>query len=310
MNERLKAIISTTFTVLLMSQAVVLTKYAFSSVTPATFLWMTTVTGMVVMSFYTFVIKKEKIPRHLLTRKIWIYLFLIGFFNFGTGQFTTLSLNYLSATTNTYLSKFVGFLTMFFSIIMLKEKPGFFQVLGAGIALAGLRVFFPATLQEGEFIGVILVLIGITGLAITNNLTRKLAIETNNQISNNFVSTMAILIGGSIMSVVCMIIDGMPPKLSNIGDLLLIIYVGVSFKAIALALWNKNLRALRSYEVSLLGASMVIWTSLMAWIFIGEELNSNQIIGIVLLLIGLVFVQVRYNPMHWIKKNLLPARKN
>lgn len=296
MNERMNAIISTMITVILMSSAVVAAKYAFSSVTPATFLWMTTVIGMIVMVVYTFVLKKEKIPWNLMTKKVWTYLFLIGFFNFVTGQFTTLSLNYLPATTNTYLSKFVGFITLFFSIIILKEVPGLFQFLGAGIALIGLRIFFAVRLHEGELIGVILILIGITGLAYTNNITRKLAIETNNQISNNIISTLAILIGGSIMSVICMLIDGLPPKLTNATDVLLIIFVGVGVKAIALSLWNKNLRVLRSYEVSLMGASMVIWTSIMAWLFIGETLNQNQMLGIGFLLVGLILVQFRHNP--------------
>lgn len=292
-NKRIKAIISTTIAVILMSQSVVLTKIAYNSVTPATFLWMTTLVGIIVMSFYTFIYKKEVIPKHLFNRRVWIFIFLIGFFNFVTGQFTTLSLIYLSPTTNTYLSKFVGFLTMFFSILILKEKPGIFQFFGAGISLIGLRIFFPTTLQPDQIKGVLLVLIGITGLAITNNLTRKLAIETKNEISNNLVSTLAIIFGGSIMSITCMIIDGLPPKISKPIDLLLIIHIGVSVKAIALALWNKNLREMRSYEVSLLGASMVIWTSLLSLIILGEKISSNQIIGIIFLVTGLIFVQIR-----------------
>ena len=64
-------------------------------------------------------------------------------------------------------------------------------------------------------------------------------------------------------------------------------------RAIGLTVWNLILRTLRSYEPSILGASTVIWTSILSVIFLNEKLVLNQIIGIVLMLSGLILVQVR-----------------
>ncbi len=139
----------------------------------------------------------------------------------------------------------------------------------------------------------VMILISITGIAYTNNIARKLAIETENKISNNIISTLAILIGGSVAVVIYLVVDGWPPYVPTWVDWAVIIYSGIVMRAIGLTGWNLILRTLRSYEASVLGASTVIWTSILAVIILGETLSKNQIIGIVLLLIGLILVQVR-----------------
>ena len=60
-----------------------------------------------------------------------------------------------------------------------------------------------------------------------------------------------------------------------------------------MTVWNYVLRTLRSYEASILGASTVIWTALLAVPILGEQLAFNQIIGIGLMIVGLALVQVR-----------------
>lgn len=276
-----------------MSLGTVLTKMVFSVVSPAAFLYLSMLVGMAAMTLYTFVIKKERIPKDLMTKKIWSYVIQIAFFNFVTGTLSFFSLDYLPATTNTYLTNFIGFITMGMSMVILKEMPGFFQVFGAVLAFSGLRVFFPEPPQGGELVGVVMILISITGIAYTNNIARKLAIETENKISNNIISTLAILIGGSVAVVIYLIVDGWPPYVPTWWDWAVIIYSGIMMRAVGLTVWNLILRTLRSYEASILGASTVIWTSILAVIMLDETLTSNQLIGIGMMLVGLILVQVR-----------------
>lgn len=294
-KSRSAAILVTVLILFSMSLGTVLTKMVFSVVSPAAFLYLSMLVGMATMALYTFVIKKERIPHDLMTRKVWSYVIQIAFFNFVTGTLGFFSLQYMPATTNTYLSNFIGFITMGMSMVILKEMPGFFQVFGAVLAFSGLRVFFPELPQGGELIGVIMILISITGVAYTNNIARKLAIETENKISNNIISTLAILMGGSVAVIIYLIVDGWPPYVPTWADWAVIIYSGVLTRAIGLTVWNLILRTLRSYEASILGASTVIWTSILAVIILHETLSTNQIIGIVMMLIGLVLVQVRKN---------------
>ncbi len=97
------------------------------------------------------------------------------------------------------------------SIFILKESPTLFQLLGAVVALFGLNSFFVEIPPPSEITGILFISVGILGIAYTNNITRKLTIITKNELSNNIISTMALLIGGGILVLVGILIDW-PPK--------------------------------------------------------------------------------------------------
>jgi len=277
----------------LMSVDNIFIKIALSMVSPFAYVWMSLLIGMIALAVYTFGIKKERIPFPLMSRRVWLYILQIGFFNFFTGRMSILSLNYLSASTNSYINNFIGFITMGMSCVILKEKPTIFQMIGSLIAFAGLRVFFPAGPQGGECLGIALVLISITGIAYTNNIARKLAQETDNKISNTIISTLALLMGGLLMVVTSIIIDGFPPMVNGYFPWIAILFTGISTNAFGMTAWNGILRTLRSYEASVLGASMVIWVSLLAFFILGERITMHQILGIAMQLVGIGLVQVR-----------------
>lgn len=275
-----------------MSLGTVLTKLALTDVEPFTFAWLSVVVGMVALSFYTFVIRKERIPRGL-PKEVWLYIICMGFFNFLVARITlTFSLDLLEATTNTYLVNFVGFLTMGMSIFILKESPSLFQLLGAVVALIGLRIFFVEIPLPSELLGILLIGIGIFGIALTNNLARKLTIVTENNLSNSIISTSALLIGGTLLVIVGLVLDW-PPQVNGLTNWGILLYAGVVMIAFCMSVWNYVLRTLRSYEASILGASTVIWTALLAIPILGETLSFNEIGGILLMLAGLALVQVR-----------------
>lgn len=291
-RERAIAIAQTLSILILMSLGVVLTKIALSEVRPMTFTWLTVAIAMGVLSFYTFVVRRERIPRGL-SRQVWGYIVVIGVCNFVIGRILfTLSLDRLSATTNTYVSNFIGFITMGMSIFILKESPTIFQILGAVVALLGLRVFFVEVPPVYELVGVAFTLTGITAVAYTNNIARKLALVTQNAVSNTIVSTVALLIGGSFTVLLGLILEW-PPRVSGWNNWGIILYSAIISTAIGLTVWNHILRTLRSYEASILGASTVIWTALLAVPILGERLFLNQLIGIGLMIAGLALVQVR-----------------
>lgn len=291
-RDRIIAIAECITILIFMSLGTVLMKLALSNVSPWTFVSLTVLVGMICLSFYTFVIRGERIPRGL-SREVWFYIIAIGICNFAISRTVqTFALQRMPATTSTYVSNFIGFITMGMSIFILKESPTVFQVLGAVVAIVGLRIFFVEIPSAYELVGIGLILIGITAVAYTNNIARKLAIVTHNELSNNIVSNLALLIGGSITVVVGLAAD-FPPQVDGLNNWLIILYSGVVTVAIGLTVWNQILRTLRSYEASILGASSVIWTALLAVPILGEHLNLNQVTGILLMIAGLALVQVR-----------------
>jgi len=290
-RDRFFAIFITIMILFFMSLGTIFSKLALRSIQPITLTWTTIAVGLFSMVVYTFVIKRERIPN--LNKQVWIYIILIGFFNFVVSRYTqTFALNMLPAITSTYISNFIGFITMAMSIFILKEKPTIFQFLGAVIAIIGLKIFYIKIPATKEIFAIILILIGITGVAFTNNIARKLSIITNNELSNNIISTLAIVIGGGLSVIIGIALDW-PPHIQGIISWGTILYVGIFSTAIGLTLWNKILRVLRSYEASILGSSNIIWTAILAVPILGETLSINQVEGIALMILGLILVQVR-----------------
>lgn len=304
MNKERGVAITETITILIfMSLGNVFNKLALTTIPPLSFAWISIAIGMVCLSMYTFVIRRERIPAGL-GRQVWSFILLIGFFNFVVGRIALIiSLSLLPATTHTYLTNFIGFIRMIISIFMLKESPTIFQVIGAVIALGGLRVFFTQVPPPTELFGVALIAIGITGVAFTNNVARKLSIVTKNQLSNTVVLTLAILFGGCITILVGLFLEG-APRITGWDNWGILLYSGVIVTAIGLTVWNNILRTLRSYEASILGASTVILTALLAIPILGEELSFNHIIGILLMLIGLSLLQVRAGNLGYLFKKV------
>jgi drug/metabolite transporter (DMT)-like permease len=286
------AIVQTLSILILISLGTVLAKLALSDVAPLTFAWLSVAVGIVVLSFYTFIICRERVPRGL-GKQVWAYIIAIGICNFVVVRIgLTLALERLPATTQIYLVNFVGFITMAMSIFILKEAPTIFQLLGAVVAFSGLRVFFAQIPSAYELVGVGLILVAITALAYTNNIARKLALITNFSLSNSIISTMALLTGGSITVLIGLIVDW-PPQVAGWQNWAIILYAGIIMVGLSMTVWNYILRTLRSYEASILGASTVIWTALLAIPILGEQLSFTQSIGIGLMIVGLSLVQVR-----------------
>jgi drug/metabolite transporter (DMT)-like permease len=302
-KARLAAIAQASSVLFLMSLGSVLMKIVLYDVKPLTFAWLSVGVGMLTMSIYTFLVRRETIVFGF-DRRIWLYIIAIGICNFAISRISRpFALERLPVTTTTYVGNFIGFITMGMSIFILREVPSIFQVFGAVIAFSGLRVYFSEAPSSYELLGIMLIVVGIVAVAYTNNIARKLALITNNGISNNIISTLALLVGGTVTIALGVLLDW-PPQVPTWQNWAIIIYSGVVMVGIGLTVWNHILRTLRSYEASILGASTVIWTTLLAVIILGERPMFNHIIGISLMLVGLILVQVRRGRLDSLKSML------
>jgi drug/metabolite transporter (DMT)-like permease len=292
MNARLLAIAQATGVLILTSFAGVLVKVALRDVPPFTFVWLQIAIGGALLTLYTFGLRRERIPEGL-GWEVWAYVVWIGVGNFAIVRVLfMLALHRLPATTTVYLVNFVGIVTMLMSVVVLRERPSVFQVLGAAVAVAGLSVFFREVPPTSELIGVTYVAIGVLALASTNNFARKLAIVTNHSLSNTVVSTLAVWVGGLPVVLYGLATDWPPavPGRANWGIIVLNAAVAITLGA---TVWNHILRTLRSYEASILASSTVIYTALFAVPILGESLALHQLAGVGLMLAGLSLVQVR-----------------
>jgi O-acetylserine/cysteine efflux transporter len=292
MNKRLLTILQTLGVCILFALGVILMKLGLKSVDAMTLAWLPLAIGMLGMSLYTFGIKRQSIPKKL-DRKIWVYIIIIGVCNFTISRMVKpFALETMPANTYSYLTQFQGFVTMALSIAILREVPTIWQLVGAAVAFGGLRLFFLQVPSTAEWLGIILIAVAWLATAYTNNATRKVMLVTHNGIDNNVFSTLTILIGGIAAVVIGLSLGGLPhvPDLASWG---VIFYLGLVWIAFNLTAWNYFLRTLRSYEASILSASVVIFTALLSLLILGEKLALNQVYGILTMIAGLSLVQVR-----------------
>lgn len=292
MNNRLAAILQASGMLIMLSLGTIFTKIVLIDISAFTFTWVTIALGMIFLSIYTFIIRKERIPRKL-SKEIWWYLIIIGICNFAITRITRpIMLKHLPVITSTYLGNFVGFVTMFMSTFILNEFPSIFQLLGAGIAFYGITLYFNEPLQAGELIGVIMAIVGILITAITNNLSRKLRLIPENSLSPSLISTMTILIGGSGIILAGLFFD-FPPKVNGLESWGILIFISLANIALYSIVWSSILKVMRSYEASILGASTIIYTTLLAMIILHERLLLHQWLGMETMVLGLFLVQIR-----------------
>jgi O-acetylserine/cysteine efflux transporter len=307
MNKRLLTILQTLGVCILFALGVILMKLGLKSVDAMTLAWLPLAIGMLGMSLYTFGIKRQSIPKKL-DRKIWIYIIIIGICNFTISRMVKpFALETMPANTYSYLTQFQGFVTMALSIAILREVPTVWQLVGAAVAFGGLRLFFLQVPSTAEWLGIILIAVAWLATAYTNNATRKVMLVTNNGIDNNVFSTLTILIGGIAAVVIGLSLGGLPhvPDLASWG---VIFYLGLVWIAFNLTAWNYFLRTLRSYEASILSASVVIFTALLSLLILGEKLALNQVYGILTMIVGLALVQVRRGRLDVIWRRLFKRK--
>jgi len=73
---------------------------------------------------------------------------------------------------------------------------------------------------------------------------------------------------------------------------LIVIWLAVVNTAFAFTLWNHTLRTLSAVESSIINNTMLVQIALLAWIFLGERLSVQEVVGLVLAAVGILVVQV------------------
>jgi drug/metabolite transporter (DMT)-like permease len=72
-----------------------------------------------------------------------------------------------------------------------------------------------------------------------------------------------------------------------------ITWLAIVNTAFAFTLWNHTLRTLSAVESSVINNTMLIQVAILAWLFLGERLNRQELLGLALAGIGAFVVQLR-----------------
>jgi drug/metabolite transporter (DMT)-like permease len=106
------------------------------------------------------------------------------------------------------------------------------------------------------------------------------------------VTLLSMGIGSIIMLASGLALQGLP--VLSTKSILIILLLAVVNTAFTFTLWNYALQTLSAIESSIINGTMMVQIAILAWIFLGEKQELQQIIALFLAFVGAVIVNLRF----------------
>jgi len=224
-----------------------------------------------------------------LSSRLWARLIALGLLFYAVTQGAQfLGLFYLRPATVNLLLSFTPALVALLGVAWLAERPTALQWAGAGLSLTGVVVYFyPVSLAAGEAIGLAVVAVCVLANAGSSILGRH--INRGGDIQPLVVTGVSMGIGAGVLLAAGVGIQGLP-RLSPL-NWAIVGWLAVVNTALAFTLWNHTLRTLPAVESSIINNTMLIQIAILAWLFLGDRLSSQEILGLALAVVGTLIVQ-------------------
>jgi len=287
-NPRLASLLEALLVTFLWSSSYVLIKIGLQGMSPLTFAAIRY--SLAFVALFTLSIARQTHEEGVkLSVQEWLRLFIAGVAGYAVAQgLQFVGLYYLPAITTTFLLNFTPLFVLLLGISFLGEKPTRIQVVGMVIALIGAYIYFLTHILISEIPGVIVVFISGLGWAVYMILVRDF--QRIGKIGTFRLTTITMGCGTAILLVSAFIFEGLPTM--SLYDWVIIVWLSLVNTAFAFYLWNHTLRKLKAYELSMLQNTMLIQITFLASIFLGEQLTTNKVLGITLVLTGVTLVQI------------------
>lgn len=176
-----------------------------------------------------------------------------------------------------------------FAIFILKERLNRIQLYSLLVGLVGLLIiiFGERELLQHHYLnlplGIILaILAGIT-FALYTVLTKWAVAQYGNLVTNS----VAFLLGGIILSIINLISGESMAFAPSIKNISLILYLGVMVSGLAYVLYFEAMKQLTASRASFYFFLKPALASILAYFFLGEQLGSWQIGGMILIMLAL-----------------------
>ncbi len=289
-TSQIKAVLLALLVTFLWSTSFIIIKLGLDDLPPITFAGLRYILAF--LCLLPFGINKQiQSEVRSLTSPDWVKLSLLGiiFYTLTQGaQF--LGLNLLPAVTVSLLLNFTPLIVAIAGIWLLHEIPTRCQWIGVILFTIGILVYFhPVALAGSRSLGILVMLAGVLANAGAAVLGRN--INRNHKLSALTITIISMGIGAAILLLTGIATQGLPPiNLKMAGYL---IWLAAVNTAVAFTFWNYTLRYLTAMESSLINGTMLIQIAVLAWIFLGEAITTNELAGIILAALGAVLVQLK-----------------
>jgi drug/metabolite transporter (DMT)-like permease len=228
--------------------------------------------------------------------RTWLQLALIGVSAYAVGNGALFwGLQYMPATTGSFILSLTPLPVLFLGIFWLKEFPTRSQWAGMGVAVIGSGLFFSPGLSAGDPHAVAVVMLGLAGFALFGILGR--AVARDRQVDTLSLTALPLAFGGGMLLVIALLVEGLP-RFSAAG-LVVVLWLAVINTALAYMLYNHALQVMTAFEMNILMNLAPLITATLAWLFLDESLAPVQILGLVTVILGIVLVE-------WGRRNAKP----
>lgn len=290
MNRRTLAILQASLVVFLWSTSYVLIKIGLNDIPPLTFAGLRYGVASLALGLI-FLGSSRRAELSRLTPADWLRLVSLGLLLYAATQGASfLALARLPAITVNLIWSFSSAAVALLGMGLLKERPARLQWVGLLLALLGAFAYFgPAQLVGAERLGVLIAVVGVAA----NSLAALLGRSVNRTASTSpvWVTFVSMVVGAFVLLSSGLLIEGVP-SISRQGWAIILLLALVN-TAFAFSLWNLTLRTLSAFESSVINGTMMIWIPILAIGFLGETMESGEILGILLAAVGTLLVQFR-----------------
>jgi len=290
-SKHLKAILLALLVTFLWSTSFILIKWGLAEIPPLTYAGLRYSLAFLCLVPFTFN-RKNKAVIKTLTKNNWFKLSLYGLLFIAFTQGTMfMGLKLLPAVTVSLWLNFTPIIVIVIAIFFLREYPTILQWGGAVLFVIGILIyFFPISLSESQGLGLIVMTVGVLANSSSSVLGRD--INRSGKVNPLVVTVISMGIGSFVLLAAGIIVQGLPPI--NTQNLLYLLWLAVINTALAFVIWNYTLRTLTAMESSIINGTMLIQIAILAWIFLGEGIALQEIIGMAVAAVGAVLVQLKY----------------
>ena len=206
-----------------------------------------------------------------------------------------IAMQWTSASNATLIIASYPVITLLLESLIYKVKLNLFKIIGILIAIVGVVILSyvkAETRQQGELLGVILLMIAGIAWAFYNFLTKKV-VNRYPSISLLFYQT---LFGAIFMAPLALFERGdwAAPTVLSFSMML---FLGLFCSVIAFLLYNTGLKKLPASSVTSMLNLVPIFGVFFSWILLGEQVTLRKVIGGAIIIIG-VMISARQNKLN------------
>ena len=285
-SPRVKAILEALLVTFLWSSSYVLTKFGLTDIQPLTLVGLRYLIASIVLVPIAFSRKEHT----RVSGDSWWKLAVLGFLGYTVAQgLQCVGLSYLPAVTVTLILNFTPLTVMILNILFTGEYPNRAQIAGMILVLIGAVLFFGDRLGGYNLTGVVITF--VSGLGWAGYMVAGKILFRERRVSPLANTAFAMGFGTALISASAFILEGLNPI--PLTGWAIIIWLGVVNTAAAFFMWNHALETLDAFELSTLQNTMLIQTTILSVIFLGERLPAVKYLYMALVFIGVYIVQTR-----------------